>query len=130
MTCKDCFHYEACNDFAFGGGIEFSNADKCKHFKDKSLFIEMPCKVGDTIYEAIFLKRGVFSHWLASKVVGFHLGDFPTLRGQKRKQCIVVWHSFPNCISHIPLDSFGNTVFLKHELEKAEQTLKEGAGNG
>ncbi len=50
MTCKDCFHYEACNDFAFGGGIEFSNADKCKHFKDKSLFIEMPCRVGNTVW--------------------------------------------------------------------------------
>ena len=26
MICKDCFHYELCNDFVFGGGIELSNA--------------------------------------------------------------------------------------------------------
>ncbi len=124
MICKDCFHYELCNDFVFGGGIELSNADKCRHFKDKSLFLKLPCKMGDEIYEAIFFKKGVFSHWVGSKVVGFHIGDFPTLRGQKRKQYVVVWHSFPNCICHVPLDNFGKTVFFKHELEEAEKALK------
>lgn len=88
-----------------------------------------PCKIGDTVYEAVFFKKSVFSHWVASKVVGFHLGDFPTLRGQKRKQYIVVWHSFPNCICHIPLDNFGKSVFFKHQLEDAEKRLKEGADN-
>lgn len=55
MTCKDCFHYEAC-----GGMIEFmglvgkgvlDNADKlCNCFKDKSRFVELPCKIGDTVW--------------------------------------------------------------------------------
>ncbi len=80
-----------------------------------------PCKVGDTVYEAIFYNKGVFSHWNESRVVGFHLGDFPKLRGIKRNQYIVVWHRVPNCITHINLDKFGKTVFLKHQIKEAEK---------
>lgn len=41
MTCKeDCYHYDVC-----------SKKDKmCKNFKDKSLIIELPCRVGEEIY--------------------------------------------------------------------------------
>ena len=91
--------------------------------------IVTPCKIGDTVYEAIFYNKGKFSHWNGSEVVGFHLGDYPKLRGTKRKQYIVVWHRFPNCICHIPLDSFGKTVFLEHQIEEAEKVLR-GADNG
>ena len=63
MTCKNCVHYEACKD-KFAGlykicvdkpkkHLELNpNVEKvCDHFKDKSKFIELPCKVGDTIYQ-------------------------------------------------------------------------------
>lgn len=63
MTCKDCFHYEKCK-LKFGiimqeiNGIEeydnFKNWDNveelCQFFKDKSKIVELPCKVGDTVY--------------------------------------------------------------------------------
>lgn len=83
-----------------------------------------PCKVGDTIYEAIFYSKGKFSHWNECQVVGFHLGGFPKLRGIKRNQYIVVWHRVPNCITHINLDNFGKTVFFKHQIEEAEKVLR------
>lgn len=41
MTCKDCVHYKPCF---------YANIDNCGMFKDKSKFIELPCKVGDTVY--------------------------------------------------------------------------------
>ena len=58
MTCKDCIHYDACKDWAidcFGENSVFPYSGKtkegpCEHFKDKSRFIELPCKVGDTAY--------------------------------------------------------------------------------
>ena len=41
MTCKDCIYYDVCDDYI----LTF-----CRGFKDKSRFIELPCKVGDTVY--------------------------------------------------------------------------------
>lgn len=44
MTCKDCLH----NEMRYGTHTDDSPA--CCDFKDKSRFIELPCKVGDTAY--------------------------------------------------------------------------------
>lgn len=38
MTCKDCVHYKPCF---------YANIDNCEYFKDKSKFIELPCKRGN-----------------------------------------------------------------------------------
>lgn len=46
MTCEDCYHYDVC-------GFEWCNDNAltfCKDFKDKSLIVELPCKVGKEIY--------------------------------------------------------------------------------
>ena len=49
MNCKDCIHSKVCTGRALGG---FWNAEKdCADFKDRSKFIELPCKVGDIIYK-------------------------------------------------------------------------------
>lgn len=66
MNCKDCFNCENCS-IKFGvisqpiNGIEeydnFHNWDNveelCKLFKDKSKIVELPCKVGDTVYRIL-----------------------------------------------------------------------------
>ena len=62
MTCKDCYHYEACKE-KFAGLREICVEKPKKHlelnprvetvchqFKDKSLIVELPCKVGEEIY--------------------------------------------------------------------------------
>ena len=41
-TCNDCLHAEIC-PWDCDGVV-------CEHFKDKSKLIELPCKVGDTVY--------------------------------------------------------------------------------
>lgn len=45
MTCKDCIHNEMCY------GTHTDDSPTCCDFKDKSRYIELPCKVGDTVYQ-------------------------------------------------------------------------------
>lgn len=57
MTCQDCLFYDFCNEYneypeyvqhcKQTTGTEF----KCSHFKEKYRFVELPCKVGDTVFE-------------------------------------------------------------------------------
>ena len=50
MTCKDCIHYEGCHIAEwFEVGKEYAE-NSCRFFKDRSKFIELPCKLGDDIY--------------------------------------------------------------------------------
>ena len=58
MTCKDCIHYEVCKNKNIKNpkGCNENIADlnnietMCTDFKDESKYIELPCKVGDTVY--------------------------------------------------------------------------------
>ena len=59
MKCKDCIHYEAHRHFYKPSNFEHDFDDDfkdngvewmCPEFKEKSRFIEIPCKVGDIIY--------------------------------------------------------------------------------
>lgn len=51
-TCKDCIHFEACKSCwcSFWENKEMTEDDRCKMFKDKARFIELPFAVGDTVY--------------------------------------------------------------------------------
>lgn len=44
-NCKNCYHYHMCD---LQNRLE--DYQDCNHFKDKSLIVELPCKVGDDIY--------------------------------------------------------------------------------
>lgn len=59
MTCKNCIHYELCEKYISYIAAEIgkddlpsftNNAEKCVRFIDRSKSIELPCKVGDTVY--------------------------------------------------------------------------------
>lgn len=55
-TCKDCIHIEVCKDRLgttkyYDNVIAAGNVEKlCAFFKDRSKFIELPCKVGEDLY--------------------------------------------------------------------------------
>lgn len=61
-TCAECVHVEVCryytNELAKANGIPLKleeverllECDDCENFKDRARFVELPCKVGDTIY--------------------------------------------------------------------------------
>lgn len=90
-----------------------------------------PCKVGTTVYEAIWQKNPTkFSHFRKLKVVGFHMGDFPDLRGKKRDNYLVVYFDVCGHIGHIPFRNIGKTVFFEPNLEEAEKgRSRKGADN-
>ena len=77
-----------------------------------------PCKVGDVVYEAL-PKVG---HIRSNKVVGFHLGKFPDVRGHKRKEYLICYSDYS--LTHIDIGKLGKTIFLTKE--EAEQALKGG----
>ena len=52
--CENDYHAEICNSYPNSGlppkmRQELVNKG-CEHYKDKSLIIELPCRVGDTVY--------------------------------------------------------------------------------
>lgn len=112
MTCKDCLHCGICDyDILFTeSGIQIKDSEKveedCNNFKDKSRFIELPCKVGDTIYFDTFRRGdsiGVQPHKVAKGEV------FVSTETQ-----------FGSLGAVIPDWQFGKTVFLtREEAEKA-----------
>ena len=57
MTCDDCYFSELCHTrIAFGMGLDSIGHEddqiekSCKRFKNRNLIVELPCKVGDTVY--------------------------------------------------------------------------------
>ena len=58
-SCKDCVHVEVCCEknlhVAVGMNIiprfKYKRIEQeCKNFKDRSRFVELPCKLGDFVY--------------------------------------------------------------------------------
>lgn len=47
-ACKDCIYFPMCKNIAVGNSTLTSEA--CEVFADKSLFVELPCKIGSTVY--------------------------------------------------------------------------------
>ena len=117
MTCKDCIHYEVCCD-----EYELAHAENCNNFKDKSKYIELPCKIGDAVYR-------IQQPWGLStlKVAGIHLVWNKAVTRVKWPSYIVGLHETLNISCRLPLKDFEQTVFLTKS--EAEQKLKELIGD-
>ena len=57
MTCKDCIHYDVCSKLCRGIDMNLfmkddntTASESCTDFKDKTKYIDLPCKVGDKVY--------------------------------------------------------------------------------
>ena len=48
--CEDCIHCGLCLNIDRLTLFDKNQPAHCKAFKDKSLFVELPCKVGDKVY--------------------------------------------------------------------------------
>lgn len=110
MTCKDCYHFDVCNTI-LKNALSCDDNDcsqECQLFKDKSKIIELPCKVGDTVY---FIKSA-FTYLKEPKaeiVKTIITAEYDTIyKTQNRAFNIAV---------------IGETVFLTRE--EAEQALRE-----
>lgn len=57
-TCKDCIHYDVCQALEDNGQVSKIHPIQCGCFKDKSRFVELPCKVGDRVYQIKYCRCG------------------------------------------------------------------------
>lgn len=113
-SCKDCLHYEVCS----AEKTCLPDYVNCKYFKDRNSFVELPCKVGDILYE-IYARRkgGEWKNAIVERTVhGIEVGS---------SDCVTV-----RCGKTIVLFSFdfGKNVFFTRE--EAERALKEREKNG
>ena len=123
-TCEDCVHLGVCSKknlhVAVGMNItprfKYKRIEQeCEHFKDRSRFVELPCKVGDTLFVPT---RNIVSEY---KIVSFQVCE----EG--------IWYR-TNVIKGIltrlisdNVENIGKAVFLIRE--EAEQALKEREEN-
>ena len=110
MFCEKCIHYEVCdlNRRMRGNNNPLMYDKECRLFKDKSLYIELPCKVGDKAYfvlddgDEIYMCEG-------------QINDVST-----RGMFFSSLATEENCEDFWPYSELGETVFLaKEEAEKA-----------
>ena len=100
--CRDCFHRFLCSILENKGYQR-----DCRQFVDRSLFVVLPCKVGDTIY--VVEKGKVIQDSVETLYVAYFGGDEETFQ-------------FDGIKTDGYFSDFGKTVFLTREA--AEQALK------
>lgn len=108
-NCTDCIHYDShCCEPPYG-------AD-CDGFKDKSLYIKLPCKVGDTVY---FDAVGYHD---TAEIDGIHIDNqgilYTWVQYDVGVDLIELWDE-----GDFNIEDIGKTVFLTRE--EAEKALKE-----
>ena len=114
MTCKDCLHYDVCEEIRGRSNRVGKNSLRVaeKHcpynsFADKSEWVHLPCKVGDVVY--CFAPCFDADHRPRLKVVEREIIRLKTTL------------TVSGLISDI--DNIGKTVFLTRE--EAERALKD-----
>ena len=102
MTCQDCIN----NDTCLLGKVNCRNdiEECCDMFKNRSLFVELPCKTGDIVYS-------IFDNKLTRDIVtSIAIGN--------NNELIIYTPLFSFTISEI-------NKYVFYTREKAEQALKE-----
>ena len=118
--CKNCIKADVCKiakefkkEPADGMYIE-----GCEHFKDRSKFVELPCKVGDTVY---FATKDRFNSATIDEITITENGmQFYWLQYDKSYEITEIWDDGTFSDKDI-----GKTVFLTREsVEKALEDQK------
>lgn len=110
MTCKDCYHYDVCKFYNKNLPEEYDPIEwQCDNFKDKSLVVELPCKVGKELF-------------LTDYLMGHHRLKEYKFIGERVVMAIECFEFQRTCWRFVD-EHFGKTVFLSKE--EAEAKLKE-----
>ena len=129
MTCKDCIHYDLCRSCSriqlgwHGNSVHYvENIEEiCKDFKDRSRFVELPCKAGTTVY-TVSLKHGVVPwgvYAICSTVNEWDAAPKITLLARSKKI---------DTSAKFSANAVRSSVFFTRE--EAEQALKGRENNG
>lgn len=129
-TCKDCVHFEACKHIYEIHGDRLSEESYgCDQFSNRSRFVVLPCKVGDTAWIVVRYKNGG-GHFYTGIVTGLHVTDRKTIYKLqcKRINYIVIRFVQTDSLKRINFNEIGKTVFFtKEEAEQALKELESGA---
>ena len=121
-TCKDCICLDRCKELydSFGLFINLEESVTCKHFKDKSKFIEKPFNIRDYVY--VITKCSYSSPYEIIKcmVTKIRLKDCSTVTFSCEGHYANNWRYVSG---NFKTTSIGKTVFLT--LEEAEKKLEE-----
>ena len=119
MTCKDCLYYKFCKnqygdtDYYDDEVITTDVENYCGKFEDKSQYIKLTCKIGDTVY---FIENNIVKKWFVYLISCNEINRF-----------LIYVKNNRNKIKHdlrvLKLNDIGKTVFLTKE--EAEEKLKE-----
>lgn len=124
MTCKDCIHYDVCENYlnyldkTIQGKAGFLKIHKknCPYQKEKLKYIELPCKVGGTVY----------AHCKAvNQIIPYEIDDVHIDKEQTRYFATafdIYYNEFLDEIEFFE-NQIGQTVFLTKE--EAEAKLKK-----
>ncbi len=121
--CEKCIHYSVCE---FKRSIDDT---LCDHFKDKSLFVELPCKVGDKVYIeekswGAWMLTSYAHRYIDSKI--FLFGEVVSIIKTRKQLLIKIRISGSNRYIYrhkrYPVSAIGKTVFLtKEDTQKKDQ---------
>lgn len=119
-SCKDCICYSGCSGILNDFGMRLNPArEVCDRFEDHARFVELPCKVGDTLYTVV---RGYkIREWIVTDIC---FSDYLPI------SVMVITARDKRNSEHIRFADhyLGKTVFLTREA--AEQALKGRENNG
>ena len=116
-TCKECVHVGVCS-YAQNSNNEFEH---CANFRDRSRFVELPCKAGTTVY-TVSLKHGVVPwgvYAICSTVNEWDAAPKITLLARSKKI---------DTSAKFSANAVRSSVFFTRE--EAEQALKGRENNG
>lgn len=115
--CENCYHKDVCSG---RHDVESYNI-KCEEYKDKSLIVELPCNVGDTVYSFCEYWGVVLPYFVETLNISYY---------NQNENCYSYEANCSNAEQTDLLDSIdfdfddiGKTVFLSRE--EAEKKLKE-----
>lgn len=119
-TCKDCLHVDVCNS-----RCPDPNNERliCDNFKDRSRFVDLPCKVGDKVYLDNL-------HNKYADVIGIYIDAFGGVFDLRIYTNIQLANGFGYkyfISKDYTFEDIGKRIFLTKEA--AEQALKEREEN-
>lgn len=119
MTCKDCMHYDVCENYLNyqrktiqgKAGYLKVHKEQCPYEKDKSRCIELPCEVGDKVY--VICYKGNVQPYIRVETV-LHMNY---LQGKS----LALWQIHTEYAAHNAKD----VIYSKSEAEQKLKELKE-----
>lgn len=120
--CENCINYDACKKISDVHGLAFGSSPFCDHFKDKSLCVEIPCKVGDKVY----VEEKSWGAWMLATFEhlfinrsAFLIGEVVSIIKTRKQLLIKIKISGSNRYIYrykkYPVSAIGKTVFLTKE---------------